>query len=666
MKSPTTYLLAWILLLGSALSLPGQRQVLAMPSEEGVWVRWTEPDLKTSPSLNVYRQDAGGGDWEKLTEKPFSYGQADLSGVMAQNAAVKNAKDIADALRKQNKMEGIGLALVLTTAVESREFSSYLGIIYLDKTAQAGKEYRYEVREVSGGTEKSYGQSASVKAGKLVPGKAVEQVRTQEGDGKLSFSWSHDPARLTGANVYQKAGSSWKAMNSRLILPTKVVDEKGDKAYPEWFFIADSLQNGTTYTCIIKGVDLFGFETEASAEFKLTPMDKTAPRAPSKYALALDRDKVTLTWELPIAKDVAGINVYRQRDADTNWVKRNKQPLPPNARRYDEVVEEMGHVYSYLIASVDKAGNENRTESRIADVRDLKPPVVVRNLKAVADTGVIRLSWFPNPEKDLWGYNVYRMARTATGGDTIQITARPVTSPAYNDTLPKVAKNTFAYWVTAVDTNFNESPKSAVASAVLPDPMPPQAPTLKAIRKDGEGIRIVWLPNMETDLDGYLVYRSTRETGPDSIWKALTLRPLSAKDTAFSDRDIEPGQAYYYSVAALDNSGNRSVRSAPFMGSVTTMRLRAVPQELAIKHGRGKSEATLTWTLPKTDDVIGCMVYRKQGKDAFLPISGLLQEGKAIDSGLKKGETYYYEVRAFDKAGNYSKSAQVTLTLETE
>lgn len=102
------------------------------------------------------------------------------------------------------------------------------------------------------------------------------------------------------------------------------------------------------------------------------------------------------------------------------------------------------------------------------------------------------------------------------------------------------------------------------------------------------------------------------------------------------------------------------------MGSVTTMRLRAVPQELAIKHGRGKSEATLTWTLPKTDDVIGCMVYRKQGKDAFLPISGLLQEGKAIDSGLKKGETYYYEVRAFDKAGNYSKSAQVTLTLETE
>ena len=116
----------------------------------------------------------------------------------------------------------------------------------------------------------------------------------------------------------------------------------------------------------------------------------------------------------------------------------------------------------------------------------------------------------------------------------------------------------------------------------------------------------------------------------------------------------------------MDNAGNRSAKSEPFAGSVTTLRLKAIPQDIQIKHGKGKPEATLTWTLPKTDDVIGCMVYRKEGKDAFLPISGLVQDYKVTDQGLKKGNTYYYEIRAFDKVGNYAKSAPIALTIEAE
>jgi hypothetical protein len=44
----------------------------------------------------------------------------------------------------------------------------------------------------------------------------------------------------------------------------------------------------------------------------------------------------------------------------------------------------------------------------------------------------------------------------------------------------------------------------------------------------------------------------------------------------------------------------------------------------------------------------------------------LEQDYKVTDQGLKKGNTYYYEIRAFDSAGNYSKSAPVTLTVEAE
>lgn len=667
MKGWLKHISLGILLCATVMAAKGQRTVLAMPDDGGVWVRWTAPDLKSKNGINVYRQENGTGEWKLLNAQPFTYGQADISTLTAQNKDIKNAKEMADALRNQNQLEGIGLALVLTNAVESREFSSYLGIIYHDKTAVLGKDYRYEVKEVSGTGEVSYGTSATVKAGKQKPGAPLQEIKATAGDGKLAFSWRPEPERLAGAHIYYKlGGSNWTRMNKRIILPSKVPQSNGEKAYPEWLFLKDSLQNGTTYTCVVKGVDLFGFETETSQEFKLTPLDKTPPPAVSKAAYKVQEDKVIATWELPKAKGVEAIHVYRLKGMDTTWVKMNKQPLPPNATKYEDVVSEQGVTYTYSIATVDKAGNENRTVGQFVTVHDVKPPVQVRNLKAVADTGVIKLTWFPNPEKDLKGYLIYRMARTNAPGDTILITTSAIAGTSYNDTLPKVAKNTFVYFVKAVDTSYNSSVFSASAAAVMPDPEPPQTPTIKSIRKEAEALRLVWLPGMETDLAGYMVYRSNKETGPDSIWKPLMERPLGAKDTAYNDRSITPGQLYYYSVQALDHAGNRSGKSEPFSGNVTTVRLRAVPQDVEVKHGKGKPEATISWSLPPGSDVIGCMVYRKQGKDEFLPVSGLVQDFKVVDQGLKKGNTYYYEIRAFDKVGNYAKSAPISLTVEAD
>jgi fibronectin type 3 domain-containing protein len=667
MKGVLKHIGVAVLLVLLAQTGYGQRKVLAMPDDGGVWVRWTEPNLKSKNGINIYRQEAGAGEWKLLNEKPFTYGQADMSAAIAQNAGLKRAKELADGMRDKDKLEGIGLALVLTNAVESREFSNYLGIIYQDKTAQPGKEYSYEVREVSGASETTYGQSPLVKAGKLQRGPAPTELKTKEGDGKLFFSWNSDQTRLTGAHIYYKVGGgNWQRFNKKIILPSKVPQKGGEDKFAEWLYFADSLQNGTTYTCMIKGVDFFGFETEPSSEVKLTPVDKTPPAQVSKFELQVAVDKVTATWELPNAKGVEGFNIYRLQGSDSVFTKLNKQPLAVSLRKYEETVEEVGVAYTYAIGTLDKAGNENRTEGRSIQVFDIKPPVAVRNLKAVADTGVIKLTWFPNPEKDLRGYLVYRMAKTATKGDTILVTPAALTANGYNDTLPKVAKNQFVYFVKAIDTSYNQSAMSVPAMAILPDPEPPQTPTVKSIRKEAESLRIVWLPGMESDLAGYIVYRSTKETGADSIWKPLMERALGAKDTAYADRNIEAGVSYFYRVQALDNAGNRSEKSEAFMGSVTTMRVKAMPQDIEIKHGKGKPDATITWTLPKSDDVIGCMVYRKEGKDQFLPVSGLVKEYKVTDTGLKKGSTYYYEIRAFDKVGNFAKSAPVTLSIEAE
>ena len=79
------------------------------------------------------------------------------------------------------------------------------------------------------------------------------------------------------------------------------------------------------------------------------------------------------------------------------------------------------------------------------------------------------------------------------------------------------------------------------------DVFPPTAPTgLAAVPSEG-GISLIWEPNGDTDLGGYLVLR--RETG-DATLRQLTTNPIS--EARYRDTDVQPGTRYIYSVVAVD------------------------------------------------------------------------------------------------------------------
>jgi hypothetical protein len=93
------------------------------------------------------------------------------------------------------------------------------------------------------------------------------------------------------------------------------------------------------------------------------------------------------------------------------------------------------------------------------------------------------------------------------------------------------------------------------------DVFPPQAPTsLAAVPSEG-GISLIWEPNAELDLGGYLVLR--REAG-DATLRQLTDRPIA--EARYRDTDVKAGTRYIYSVAAVDSQvplPNVSPPSAP-------------------------------------------------------------------------------------------------------
>ena len=103
---------------------------------------------------------------------------------------------------------------------------------------------------------------------------------------------------------------------------------------------------------------------------------------------------------------------------------------------------------------------------------------------------------------------------------------------------------------------------AVAAVCVTPvDMFPPAAPAgLAAVPSEG-GISLIWEPNTELDLGGYLVLR--REAG-DATLRQLTATPIA--EARYRDTDVKPGTRYIYSVVAVDTRlplPNVSAHSAP-------------------------------------------------------------------------------------------------------
>ena len=94
------------------------------------------------------------------------------------------------------------------------------------------------------------------------------------------------------------------------------------------------------------------------------------------------------------------------------------------------------------------------------------------------------------------------------------------------------------------------------ASAGSYDFVAPAAPTGVSATANAVSVTLNWNANAESDLAGYTVLRSTTSGGPYDI----VARGLATN--SFTDGSVNPGQRYYYVVAAADKSLNQSAYSS--------------------------------------------------------------------------------------------------------
>jgi fibronectin type 3 domain-containing protein len=140
----------------------------------------------------------------------------------------------------------------------------------------------------------------------------------------------------------------------------------------------------------------------------------------------------------------------------------------------------------------------------------------------------------------------------------LPLNAALLTVPAFSD--PRVEFGTErCYIVRRVEMTGPVAIESAPSSPVCVTPVDkfaPAAPRTVNLVATASAVSLIWEPNTEADLAGYLVLRG--EAPGD---KLAPLTPAPIGDAAYVDNSIRRNRTYVYEVIAIDKAGNQSAPS---------------------------------------------------------------------------------------------------------
>lgn len=253
-------------------------------------------------------------------------------------------------------------------------------------------------------------------------------------------------------------------------------------------------------------------------------------------------------------------------------------PISPS-----ETKAHSGTTYAYLVrtrlSKKRASADSNVVTARVFPVPQPIPSVQFR----VTETDV-NLTWpaptqtsAGDPLSAIPGYHVYRgeidpRSPAPTGKDLSTVhwisplaVLSPSTTISYGDAQFEFGK-TYVYVVRSVisvDGNEIESDNSEPVTVTPLDTFPPAAPQdLVAAVLPGAApstfvVDLSWSINVETDFAGYRVYRSEQEGA-----RGLPITPDLLPTPAFRDSTVAAGRRYWYTVTALDRSGNESAPSS--------------------------------------------------------------------------------------------------------
>ena len=364
------------------------------------------------------------------------------------------------------------------------------------------------------------------------------------------------PANFTGGGTSSStAHLSWDASTDNVGVAGYWVLRNGVNiaTTAQTQFQDSGLAGATTYTYVVKAIDLGKNVSPPSLPLDITTKDAGPPSPPSNpVATVVSCTQINLTWSASTDIDVTSYRVFRGT---------SPKALSQAGATYSTTTSFSNYAltpstkYYFGVEAVDTSGNVSAM-TPLVSVATLALPSAPTRVTATASSATqIVVSWTPGHS----GLPVlfYQIYRGSTPASLAQVASRPTTS--YTD-VSLTPGTTYYYAVEEVDTGGNISPMSATASATTL--APPSAPThVTATALSSQNVSVTWSASTGgLPLASYHLYRGS---SPSNLADVAT-----RTGTSYTDTTVTPATTYYYAIQAVDTGGDLSPMSTAV--SVTT------------------------------------------------------------------------------------------------
>ncbi|NIZ93486.1 fibronectin type III domain-containing protein [Kineococcus rubinsiae] len=446
------------------------------------------------------------------------------------------------------------------------------------------------------------------------------------------------PGKVTATSGDAQVTVSWDAVLDADLDHYVVVDGAGNPvasvARGTTSTVVTGLVNGTAYAYRVSAVDLRGNASALSAAAGATPGDLTPPAVPSGLTALAGDTTATVSFN-----PVADADVDRYVVVDGSGTVLATVVAPATTATLTGLTN--GRAYELRVAAVDRTGNRSASSApTTVTPADQTPPAAPTDLRASPGDRSALLTWGPVTDADLDHYEVRDQQGT--------LVASPARGTSFVRLTGLVNGSSYAYTLTAVDT-------SGIASAavgpvsVVPgdDAAPPVVAGVGATAGDSE-ITVTWSASSDPDVDHYEI---TDQSG-------LTRAIARADATSAVVRGLVNGQAYTFTVRAVDAAGNRSPAVSTPPATPTDQTPTSTPAGFTATPGDGS--VTLSWT-PVGDADLARYVVRDDAGNVVATLDG--SATSTTITGLANGQAVTYRIVAVDAAGNVSvPSGPVTAT----
>ncbi len=466
-------------------------------------------------------------------------------------------------------------------------------------------------------------------------------------------------------------------------------DEPDGCASPDCF--------GKQFTCS----DLQMCDPEGSGS--CVSSDTQAPNAPANLRLngAASTTTAKFLWNTSTDNGAAGLKGYRLYRCTGNDCTVQKT----DAFRIADDLTSASYVdaslapntnYRYAVSAIDNAvpGNESDFSNTlpVSTLPDTEPPTQPGDpsFSDVRDTRVT-VQWSASTDgggSHLAGYYVFRC--TGTGctpfqGNTTTNLLQTLTDPE-GDNPPTSLTDTgltystvYAYQIVAFDGAGNLSSASASSEVqTSTDVTAPDVPgSVSASDEQSVWLSVSWTGSDNeggSGIDHYELYRCD-SGGCDPVADAASGFPKTLTATSYQDTNLQENHGYRYGVKAFDRAGNASGLSSILdAATIPDTTPPNEPSDFALEN-LSQTSLTLLWTGSDNDGGTGIdkyEVYRCNGKtcdpvankaSGFPKLPSPQDAASFNDSGLSAGQFYRYAVKAFDRKGNTTFSAFVTVQM---